>query len=307
MTVRFVRPFSVAAYLSRYLGLAALALFLIAAGIHRFGPLTTPDLVGLLLIAAGIALLAVLLALIGLERLWTRGARGGLSALAALLLSALPLGVVGYGAFLYWQQPKIYDISTDLSDVPEWLAAPAANQQWLVRPAVITRADRDAQMEAYASLAGRRYEGAIDRIYAAAKKMAAAQSIRITHTKGVIGVEDAPSIGVPPQDRQQQPTEDAPVEDLPSIVPVPMARPTDAPLPTLFNGSGVVLMQGETRTRIWGLRFDILIRLKEEAETTIVDVRVASRYGPHDLGMGAAIAEAYLDALDAEMQGLNDN
>ena len=48
-------------------------------------------------------------------------------------------------------------------------------------------------------------------------------------------------------------------------------------------------------------------RLKEEAETTIVDVRVASRYGPHDLGMGAAIAEAYLDALDAEMQGLNDN
>lgn len=118
MTVRFVRPFSVAAYLSRYLGLAALALFLIAAGIHRFGPLTTPDLVGLLLIAAGIAFLAVLLALIGLERLWTRGARGGLSALAALLLSALPLGVVGYGAFLYWQQPKIYDISTDLSDVP---------------------------------------------------------------------------------------------------------------------------------------------------------------------------------------------
>ncbi|TGU09958.1 hypothetical protein EN799_67255, partial [bacterium M00.F.Ca.ET.156.01.1.1] len=80
MTVRFVRPFSVAAYLSRYLGLAALALFLIAAGIHCFGPLTTPDLVGLLLIAAGIAFLAVLLALIGLERLWTRGARGGLSA-----------------------------------------------------------------------------------------------------------------------------------------------------------------------------------------------------------------------------------
>lgn len=219
---------------------------------------------------------------------------------------ALPLGVVGYGAFLYWQQPKIYDISTDLSDVPEWLATPAANQQWLVRPATITKADRDAQMEAYASLAGRRYEGAIDRIYAAAKKMAASQNISVTHTKGVIGAEDAPAVGVPAQDRQQ-PADDAPVEDLPSIVPVPMARPTDAPLPTFFNGSGVVLMQGETRTRIWGLRFDILIRLKEEAETTIVDVRVASRYGPHDLGMGAAIAEAYLDALDAEMQGLNDN
>ena len=174
MTVRFVRPFSVAAYLSRYLGLAALALFLIAAGIHRFGPLTTPDLVGLLIIAAGIALAAVLLALVGLERLWTRGARGGLSALAALLLSALPLGVAGYGAFLYWQQPKIYDISTDLTDVPQWLVTPTANQQWLARPATVAKEDRDAQAIAYASLAGRRYEGAIDRIYTAAKKMAVA-------------------------------------------------------------------------------------------------------------------------------------
>lgn len=136
--------------------------------------------------------------------------------------------------------------------------------------------------------------------------MAVAQNIRIAHTKGVIGAEEAPAIGIPEQDKTT-PAEEGPVEDLPSIVPVPTARPSDAPQPTFFNGSGVVLMQGETRTRIWGLRFDILIRLKEEAETTIVDVRVASRYGPHDLGMGAAIAEAYLDALDAEMQGLNDN
>jgi hypothetical protein len=306
MTVRFVRPFSVAAYLSRYLGLVALVLFLIAAGIHRFGPLTTPDLAGLLIIAACVALVAVLLAVIGLERLWTKGARGGLSALAALLLSALPLGVVGYGAYLYWQQPKIYDISTDLTDVPQWLAPPVANQQWLTRSAIVAKEDRDAQAVAYASLAGRRYEGAIDRIYTAAKKMAAAQNIHITHTKGVIGAVEPPSLGVPEQDKTS-PAEEAPVEDLPSIVPVPMARPLEAPQPAFFNGSGVVLMQGETRTRIWGLRFDILIRLKEEAETTIVDMRVASRYGPHDLGMGAAIAEAYLDALDAEMQGLNDN
>ncbi len=306
MTVRFVRPFSVAAFLSRYLGLAALALFLIAAGLHRFGPLTTPDLVGLLIVAAGIAAVASLLALIGLERLWTKGARGGLSALAALLLSALPLGVAGYGAFLYWQQPKIYDISTDIADIPEWLSPPTVNQQWLARPATVSRQDREAQARAYAGLAGRRYEGAIDRIYAAARKMAAAQNIRIVLTRGVIGAVEAPSAGVPDQDRAP-PADEAPVEDLPSIVPVPTARPAKAPQPTFFNGNGLVLMQGETRTRIWGLRFDMLIRLKEEAETTIVDVRVASRYGPHDLGMGAAIAEAYLDALDAEMQGLNDN
>ncbi|MDS7596402.1 DUF1499 domain-containing protein [Agrobacterium tumefaciens] len=306
MTVRFVRPVSFAAYLSRYLGFAALALFLIAVGLHRFGPLTTPDLVGLLLISAGIAALAVLLALIGLERLWTKGSRGGLWALSALIFSGLPLGVVGYGAFLYWQQPKIYDVSTDLTETPEWLVPPVANQQWLVRPTVLAAEDRAAQSKAYASLAGRRYEGAIDRIYAAAKKTASAQKIRITHTRGVIGAPTEPSIGVPEQDRTP-PTEDTPLDDLPSTVPVPLARPADAPLPAYFSGNGIVSMQGETRTLVWGLRFDILIRLKEEAETTVVDIRVASRYGPHDLGMGADIAEAFLDALDAEMQGLNDS
>ncbi|MFK0384712.1 DUF1499 domain-containing protein [Agrobacterium sp. NPDC090273] len=306
MTVRFVRPVSFAAYLSRYLGFAGLVLFLIAAGLHRFGPLTTPDFVGLVLIAAAIAVLAVLLALIGLERLWTKGSKGGLWALAALIFSSLPLGVVGYGAFLYWQQPKIYDVSTDLTDVPDWLVPPVANQQWLVRPAIIGAEDRAAQATAYASLAGRRYEGAIDRIYAAARKTAAARKIRIAHTKGVIGATTEPSIGVPEQDRTP-PSEETPLDDLPLNVPVPMARPADAPPPTFFSGSGVVFMQGEMRTLVWGLRFDVLIRLKEEAETTVVDVRVASRYGAHDLGMGADIAETFLDALDAEMQGLNDS
>ena len=48
----------------------------------------------------------------------------------------------------------------------------------------------------------------------------------------------------------------------------------------------------------------LLIRLREEAETTFVDVRVASPYGQHDLGFSAGIAEEYLKALDAELLGI---
>ncbi|MCY1248384.1 hypothetical protein D9M72_618090 [compost metagenome] len=65
-----------------------------------------------------------------------------------------------------------------------------------------------------------------------------------------------------------------------------------------------VVLQGEWRTLIAGFRFDVLIRLREEAETTFVDLRVASRYGPHDLGMGAAFADQFLRALDAELLGI---
>jgi hypothetical protein len=306
MTVRFVRPVSYAAYLSRYLGLSALVLFLIAAPLHRFGPLTTPDFISLALISAAIAGVAFVLAIIGLQRLWSAGAKGGLWSLYALVLSAVPLGIVGFATFLYWQKPQIYDVSTDVADAPKWLSIPTANQQWLPRPAIISKADRDLQAAAYPTLAGHRYEGAIDRVYTAARKVAKAQRIRIIHTDGLIGSLPDVQPGIPKQDQTEGAT-DTPVEDLPANVPVPLARPADAPAPTFFNGSGIVLLQGDVRTLIWGQRFDILIRLREDTETTLVDVRVASRFGPHDLGMGAEIAEAYLDALDAEMQGLNDN
>ncbi|WP_296103733.1 DUF1499 domain-containing protein [uncultured Agrobacterium sp.] len=306
MTVRFVRPVSHAAYLSRYLGFAALLLFVIAAPLHRFGPLTTPDFVALTLISAGIAAIALVLALIGLQRLWSVGAKGGLWCLYALLLSAVPLAVVGYAAFLYWQNPKIYDVTTDTTDIPSWLSVPTANQQWLPRSAAVSPVERSAQLEAYPGFLGHRYEGAIDRVYAAARKVAKAQHIRILHTDGLIGALPDAQPGAPKQDVQEG-AADTPVEDLPSVIPVPLARPAEAPAPTFFNGSGTVLMQGDTRTLILGTRFDVLIRLREDTETTLVDVRVASRFGPHDLGMAKKIADSYLDALDAQMQGLNDN
>ena len=64
------------------------------------------------------------------------------------------------------------------------------------------------------------------------------------------------------------------------------------------------MLQGEWRSPIFGFRFDVVIRLREEAETTLVDMRAASRYGSHDLGIGAELVEGYLKALDAELLGI---
>ncbi|HXV31762.1 MAG TPA: DUF1499 domain-containing protein, partial [Sinorhizobium sp.] len=92
----------------------------------------------------------------------------------------------------------------------------------------------------------------------------------------------------------------------PQVIPVPAARPAPAGVDGGIPGrrSSDVVLQGEWRTLVVGFRFDVLIRLREEAETTFVDLRVASRYGPHDLGMGAAFAEEFLRALDAELLGI---
>ena len=295
MTVRFVRPVSHSAYAARRIGLAALVLFLLAVLAHRFGPLTGPDFASLLLLAAAIAAAAVPLALVGLVRLWQVGAEGGFAAAKGLLYAALPLGTVAAGAFLYYTQPALYDVSTDLADPPAWVSAPEADQQWMPRPAIVTPADRRTQFAAHPGLTGRRYEGALDRVYEGVRNAALSARIAISRREGIELMEPDISERPAPEDDQSA---------VPDVAPVPLQRPEPS-LEPMFETTGDVLLQGETKTLIFGLRFDVVIRLREDAETTSVDIRVASRYGPHDLGIGAAIAEDFLDRLDGELLGIS--
>jgi hypothetical protein len=293
MTVRFVRPVSHAAYLGRRLAFSALALFVIIGLAHRFGPLSQPDFLALLFLSAAIALASLPLSLIGIARLWQVGAEGGVAAAKGLVYAALPLGTVVFGAVQYHGLPPLYDIATDTADPPAFIAEPAARQQWLSRP-VLAPNDRRAQLVAYPGLTGRRYEGALDRVYAGVRLAATSARISLTRNEGLSLVEPDIADRAAPKDDQ------APVPD---VAPVPLARPEPS-LDAVFADTGDVLLQGETRTLLAGFRFDVAIRLREEAETTSVDIRVVSRYGPHDLGFGERIAEDFLDRLDTELLGL---
>ncbi|GGF98383.1 DUF1499 domain-containing protein [Rhizobium wenxiniae] len=295
MTVRFVRPVSQSAYLGRRLALSALLLFVIVALAHRFGPLNEPDFLALLFLSAAIAAVSLPLSLVGLVRLWQVGADGGVAAMKGLIYAALPLGTVAYGAVQYYAKPAIYDISTDLADPPAFISELHFAQRWLPRPPVPAAGERRAQFAAYPGLIGRRYEGALDRVYDGVRKASLSARIAIAKTDGLSLVEPDRTERSAPKDDQ------APVPD---IAPVPLPRPEPSLDGAVGNPTEVVL-QGATRTLIAGLRFDVVIRLREDAETTFVDIRVVSRYGPHDLGFGAEIAEDFLDRLDAELLGLS--
>lgn len=297
MVIRYERPYSHAAHWARRLGAFALVFFLAAALSHRFGPLTTPHFLALAGIAAGVSLLAVLLAVVGLVRLWQVGARGGKAAFVALLLAALPLVAAGVAAHAWFERPRIYDVTTDPYASPPWLKVPLADQDFLPRPPV-TLADREVQEAAYPGLTGRRYEGALDRVLQGVRKVAEAQGIVFTQESGLENViADLEDLVVRPE-------ADATGEGEPSVVPVPSERPVEQGLLPQTGGPSDVLLQGEWRSPLFGFRFDLSIRLREEEETALVDMRVASRYGPHDLGLGAAFAERYLKALDAELLGI---
>jgi hypothetical protein len=314
MTVRFVRPVSTAAYAGKWLGEASLLLLLLAGLAHRFGPLATPHFLALVFLSGAMAALSLPLAFIGLVRLWQVGARGGTAAAKAIVFAALPLGLLGYGAFFYETRPRLFDVTTDIVDPPAWKSQPAADQIWLPRPARVAEGDREAQAAAYPGLTGRRYEGALDRVYQAVVTVARANRITLK--------TQAPAV------RKRQPAPETPVVEalpgvrgsasaragsppgMPDIVPIPLPRPLLGealrlqPSGIETADSGDLLLQGQTRTLILGLPFDVVIRLSEEAETTFVDMRVATRYGPHDLGEGAEIAQSFLRALDAELLGI---
>ncbi len=299
MAIRYERPYSHSAHWARRLAWLGLVVFIAAAVSHRFGPLTTPHFLVLAGTGAALSLLAVVLAGIGFIRLWQVGARGGKAAFVALLLAAPPLVVAGYAAHAYLTRPMIYDVTTDPFASPPWLKVPVARQDFLERPPVTLR-DREIQAEAYPELTGRRYEGALDRVLEGVRKVADEQGIVFSEEAGLENViSDLEDLAVKPDDTSG--------ESAITVVPVPSARPLEEGFLPRVGGPSDVLLQGEWRSLVFGFRFDVSIRLREEAETALVDMRVASRYGPHDLGLGAAFAERYLKALDAELLGIAGN
>ncbi|TPP10252.1 DUF1499 domain-containing protein [Rhizobium glycinendophyticum] len=317
MIVRYDRPVSRSAFLARRLGLFALVMLLVVVLVHRFGLVKTPDFVALVLVAAVPAALAVPLALIGLARLWQIGALGGIASVQALVYAALPIALPGYAYYLYDSRPKLTEVSSDLTDRPAWVSVPDANQQFLPRPPLPVGADV-MQTEHYPGLNGRRYEGAIDRVYEAVRKVAAANRLVVTASRGedyalpdlqLRPAEDGQTTTPPSAATGTPPGEEA----LPESGPLPMRRP-DA-IAALIGAAeaadgepeGEARLQLSTRTFVLGLPFDAVVRLKEEAEMTLVDIRVASRFGPHDLGFSDEIAEDFLHALDAELLGISGN
>lgn len=303
MFIHFVRPVSHSARLARRLAQLAFFGTLIALGTHRFGLIATPMLVAALAAATALAGLAVLLALIGLQRLWQVGAEGGIAALTALVLSTLPLGLAGGALYLARTTPAVAEVSTDRENPLQWLKVPPPDTSFLPKRD-LSAAGQTAVKTAYPELTGRRYEGAMDRVYQAVIKVAKANHIRIVEQSGlenaIVDLEDSAPTGKDAASETEAPADAEPAAT-PEIGPVPRQRPNlDAPAAP----RGDMVLQGETRSLVFGFTFDVVIRLREDAETTYVDMRVASRYGARDLGFSDGVAAAFLKALDAELLGI---
>lgn len=337
MKIRYERPVSHAATWAKRFGLFALTLLAVAAAMHRFGVLQSDMFATVFVLSGALAGLAFLLAIVGLIRLWMVGAKGGRASATGMIYSIVVLVPVCLVAYRGYTLPRLHDISTDTANVPVFLEPVDHRLVWLP---LVGRGDANytGQAEAYPQVTGRRYEGAVDRVLEAVYLVAENNGIRITDAKlpeetAVNREAASPDVGAEPSVNEvpSETTEVAEEPDEPIVSEIPaeateeLDEPAASELSQTPGDAGAIgalplegespiepvvvvpvqiLLQGETRTLVFGFESDISIRLSEEAETTFVDMRSVSRFGPHDLGANARIIATFLAALDAVLLGI---
>lgn len=305
MEVRYERPYSHASAWGFRLGLFALLLFAVTAVAHRLGTMETPNFVAVALLATGLAVLALILGLAGLANLWVYGAKGGRAAFWGMVLAILILLPAGLAAQRYFTLPRASDVSTDRAEVPQFLEEPHTPPSWLP-----VGEGRQAPPGAYPELTGRRYEGAMDRVLSAVLTVAEEEGIAIVETSGGVRLPAPAAEAGPPQETEAAAPEaieppPAPAPDFQPPLPIPAPRDSGGVLaaPVTPAQPSRVVLQGVVSDPILAIPSDVVIRLIEEAETTRVDIRAATRYGPHDLGLNARHISSFLEALDAALAG----
>ncbi len=141
-----------------------LLLFVIAGLSHRYGIITTPEFFWLLGLVGCLAVLALLLAVVALRRLWLDGDRGGKLATRALLIVILilvPFAISGWQAL---RLPALNDVATDLDDPPQYSVL-ARSRTGMMNPIdAYTIAEAEAQIAVFPSVTGRRYGAAPDTV-----------------------------------------------------------------------------------------------------------------------------------------------
>lgn len=158
---------SAAAWWCRRSAVFAVFLAFVAIIAHQLGLIETLPFLYVLGVVAGLAVLALLFAIQGFQRVWYLGDRGGgdltLGVLVALLVLT-PFAIAGWLAFHF---PPLDQATTDLEDPP------AVVRQVADAPPVRVL-DLDEVLlhqQAYPDLTGRRYAAPVDQVTVAIEKL----------------------------------------------------------------------------------------------------------------------------------------
>lgn len=157
-------PVSRAAALGRRIAVFSAIVFVTAGLAHRYGLLSTPDLIPVLGVVAALALLSLTFAARGLVQLWTFGGEGGGNVVACILVAGLVLTPMTVFLYLGLTLPALNDISTDTDDPPFLAWAAKVRTPGMNRVEPFTPEKRKLQLDSYPAATGRRYGAPISQV-----------------------------------------------------------------------------------------------------------------------------------------------
>jgi uncharacterized protein (DUF1499 family) len=236
----------------------AFAASFIAVIIVRSGMLENLPALATLGGAIAIACVAVLLSLAAFVVIWLEGLAGMGKAIAGLLISLALIAYPGYLAIRAAKLPWIYDITTDPLDPPRYEALAR------VRP-------RDANPVAYAGL------------YSAEQQRSAYPDI------GPMLVNATPEMAYEAARNVIARRRDTPIAPLWRVIEL------RAPLASARREGRI---EAVAYTSLMGLRDDVVVRFRAEADGTRIDARSSSRYGSFDFGANATRIRNLMNDID---------
>lgn len=316
---RIERRRSGAAQLCERLALFSIPYFAFTVLGHRFGLIETLDTYWLLAIGGLLLIVAILAGIRAFQQLWVEGDEGGLRATRGTLIAIVLMVPFLWFGYLAFALPQLHDISTDLDDPPNFASAYEIRSE-ASNPIAETMTDleKDQQLLAYPRVSARRYplgSGRVFRVVVSLMKDRGWSILTAETEQGRAPIDEEGSGLIARRTVDQQ--------GIPLRPITPRFRPARVDTERLVTidtvevspiGRGEVVAAGEqderyieavARSLIFGFASDVVVRLIEEEDGTLVDMRSVSRYGPHDLGSNAALVVSFMEDLDSALQGLS--
>lgn len=260
-----------------FCALTGFGLLVAAVVLHRFSLIQQPDLVFIVTLSVFLSVLALLLAVKSFYNLWRSGDTGGRRAMRACLIALVTLVPPALLLGQITSTPRIHDISTDLETSVQFNTVMGNEQDILQaqKPNIRMRM--------------------LDRL--------GLGDLIVQNSLGTDAVPDMlQQISAYPEvsGRQYDSAQD---HVLKAVLKVLKDQGFGIVSISGVAGEDVdVSVEATARTLLLGLRSDLVVRLRDEAEQTTVDMRSVSRYGRYDLGFNAKLIGAFFDALDLEMR-----
>ncbi|MGI9400380.1 MAG: DUF1499 domain-containing protein [Rhizobiaceae bacterium] len=217
--------------------------------------------------------------------LWNSGQRGGKATIRGIILVILLLAPFVWFGYLALTKPLISDVSTNPFSPPQFNKAQRV-RDILGREGINPFAEYDAEytellLVSFPEIGSRRYNAGANRVYQAVSELIARRKWPVTETRGL------------PNEISQANT--AETEDKASEEEAQLEKATP------FD----VQIEAVASSMIYGFKRDVLIHIIAEEETTLVDMRASSRWGPHDFGSNADTIKAFLADLDKALVGIS--